>query len=240
MTLEEISRAAGGAFLAMAENIPSARILRDPRWGMQCQSSMRHPLANFAWVESPGIWQDLDLKIENANNFNVYVPYPEVEAPYLDGFRLALTQQTLVAEPLRRSHELRFLVEEAREVSERMRIADFMVTRFYHASSRDIRGSIARGLRDAVNLRLFRISDGRRGISAACALYVGEPVWGIYNVLVDEDDRRQGRGQSLVGSMLATCAAAGRTAQLQCNPNLVRWYTGMGFRPHSFLHIFCF
>lgn len=238
MTVGETSPSISGAFTSMAEHIKGAEILRGP-WGAHCQAPLRHPLANFAWVEDIATWQDLDLPIAHAGCFNVYVPSLEREPDEVFGFRHALTQHTLAAPAKRRPLNVRHLVEEAKSSEERTKIADFMVSQFYSSSSREVRQAMTKGLSLADGLRLFRISDGRRGTAAACALYVGAEVWGIYNVIVEDDFRGFGRGQAMIEEMLAISNDSARLTQLQCNSNLVSWYTGFGFREHSFLHIFC-
>lgn len=222
----------------MAEHISGAEIERGS-WGLHCQAPLRHPLANFAWVQDVETWQDLELPIAHAGCFNVYVPSIHAEPVEVPGFRHALTQHTMTAPAKRRPHSVRHLVEEAKSVEERLKTADFMVNSFYHSSTREVRQAMTKSLSVADGLRLFRISDGRRGTAAACALYVGAEVWGIYNVIVDEDHRRSGRGQAMIEELLAISNDSGRITQLQCNPNLVSWYSALGFRAHSFLHIFC-
>lgn len=200
---------------------------------------MRHPIGNFAWVEAIERWQALDIPITSGTNFNVYVPWADELPPFVEGFRHALSQWTMTAPPIRRAYEARYRVDEAKNSADRLKVADFMVNLFYTTSSRDTRGLMARSIEKATDLRLFTISDGRGGISGACALYIGHEIWGIYNVIVDEDHRHGGRGQALIAEMLAIANDSGRLIQLQCNSNLVDWYGYLGFKSHSCLHIYC-
>lgn len=238
LTLAELSPSIAGAFASMAEHIDGASIERGT-WGLHCQAPLRHPLANFAWVDDVEAWQSLDLPIQLGNCFNVYVPSTDEEPRDVSGFRHALSQNTMTAEAKRRPLSARHFVEECKLKDERLKAADFMVSLFYSSSSREVRSAMTRSLCFAEGLRLFRISDGRGGTAAACALYVRDEVWGIYNVIVDEDRRRAGRGQALIEEMLAISNDARRLTQLQCHPNLVSWYQAFGFRAHSYLHIFC-
>lgn len=239
MNLADASPAISGAFAAMSLNIPGATVIRDPEWGIQVTAPIRHPIGNFAWVQNVRKWQELDLPIGEGAIFNLYVPSVDADPGFIGGFRHALTQRTMLAEPKRRPFEARYRVDEARTGSDRRRISDFMVNLFYGSSAREVRQQMTRSIEAAQNLRLFAISDGRGGISGACALYIGHELWGIYNVIVDEDQRRSGRGHSLIAEMLAIANDSGRMTQLQCNPNLVDWYGMQGFRAHSFLHIYC-
>jgi len=239
LTLEELSPAIAGAFLSMATHVPGATVIRDPDWGLQCESPLRHPIANFAWVDDVEVWQERDVPISIGSNFNVYVPSMEHDAPWLPGFRHALTQHTMIAPPMRRPYEAKYRIDEAKESADRRRVADFMVSLFYSTTPRDMRQIITKSIEMANDLRLFWISGGRNRVAAACALYGGHDIWGIYNVMVDEESRRQGRGASLISEMLATASISRRLIQLQCNQNLSRWYGPMGFRDHSRIHIYC-
>lgn len=239
LSLAEVSPAIAGAFVSMASNVPGMAMRRDPDWGLQCEAPLRHPIANFAWVENIEAWQEKDLPIMVGQSFNVYVPWQDEDGPYVPGFRHALTQRTMIAEPKRRPYEARHRVDEAKTNQERRRVADFMVTLFYHSTPRDTRQIITKSIEMATDLRLYWISNGSGGVAGACALYDGHDIWGIYNVMVDEDMRSSGRGRALIAEMLGMGYQSGRLIQLQCNSNLIDWYASMGFREHSRLHIYC-
>ncbi|MEQ1935617.1 MAG: GNAT family N-acetyltransferase [Fimbriimonadaceae bacterium] len=223
----------------MAVQLPGADLIRED-WGHRVTCDVGHPIGNYAFFMDFEGWKNAaEFPIPNLRAFNLYLNDFELTGPELGIFEERMTLRSLVCCPSKGTREAQFLVEAKRTSEERAEVSEFIVAQFYTASSATVCQKISRSISNSTDLDLFSISDGDNGIAGAAMLTKGTDVWGIYSVCVSPLFQGRGIGRNLVEELCRLAHVSGHQIQLQCAESRLNWYERIGFKTHSFLHVYC-
>lgn len=203
------------------------------RWegGVSCQSSLHHPVSNFAIVRSISSSRAKSLRdvAVGKRAFNTYVlPGPNQNACTrifeATGFRRASQLQMMVeAEPLRSDAPP---PEVASTFDERLAVCRFMARQFFPRQTSSLREAVALATAKSP-VDLVRNHGGQ--IASAAMLSKTPGFIGVYNLCVEASQRDKGWGSELLAAIMNLAAADGCKVTLQCEPSLEPWYLRRGF-----------
>jgi ribosomal protein S18 acetylase RimI-like enzyme len=223
----------------MAAPLPGADLIWEP-WGHRVSCKLGHPIGNYAFFRDYESWKNAEeFAIPNIRAFNLYLNDEYEIGPELGIFEERMTLASLVRPPTGVTRNADFLVEEARASAARQNVALFIVSQFYSSSSAETSRTIVDAIAAADGLDLFFVSDGSGGVAGAAMLTKKSDVWGIYSVCVHPDFQRRRIGANLVQELGRIAAVNRRVVQLQCLESKRGWYEALGFKGHSFLHVYC-
>lgn len=111
--------------------------------------------------------------------------------------------------------------------SERELVVSFVVEQFFRYSSPEVRRVMFLAMM-ASNIPFTGFKIGNRLVGAV-SLKVAGNCMGLYNLCVNESNRGQGIGGSIVQWCVAEAGAAGQRLTLQCSPKVSDWYRIRGF-----------
>lgn len=238
-SLIEVNESIASSYASMAVQLPGAKLIQHG-WGHRVTCDLGHPIGNYAFFMDFASWESAEeFPITSLRSFNLYLNDHDEVGPELGVFEERMTLHSLVCTSALTTRRAQFLVEEARSSENRAAVSQFIAAQFYKNSAAETRHVITNSIANSVDLSLYSISDGTNGIAGAAMLTRSTAVWGIYSVCVDPAFRGRGMGSNLVQELCRIAAVAGRNVQLQCEVSRKSWYLGIGFKAHSFLHVYC-
>lgn len=219
-------------YVALAATMPQV-LITETDDAVVSIAPFAHPLCNFAVVLSQAGLEVARQAGEGRPHFMTYVFDADLQPNVLD-FRLSQELTLMrVDEPAAGP-----ALEPIEGKRERMLLGRFMASQFFSGHRLDLRERIAEANARATSLEFFGFhEDADHEIVGAATLHeVGSTV-GIYNVCVAAANRRRGLGSLIVERLLGEIGRRGKSAVLQCDASLVRWYRRFGFRESGILRV---
>lgn len=240
MTTDDLSVAASElqfrTYLALGLATAGTTHLQEP--GFEgCYGSEDHPICNFAARLKLDPWaanqiQDLAL---SRNSFNVYSAPGDLPARRevrheiltRSGFKLAFTLQQMVSDRPPQFEPVPY--EMAVGVSARTEAATFMGSQFFAKQSSLFRRRVVDATIGASELELYLVRPQNELVAAHMLVPHGNLV-GLFNLCVRPPHQGRGWGTGIVSEIQRLAFEQGRIVTLQCEEQLVAWYSRLGFR----------
>lgn len=219
-------------YLTLGLSMPGSEPVESQAY-LACLGEFEHAICNFATRLDLDPWsvkQLHDLAVARPS-FNVYSlpgdrPAHRHELLERQGFRLSyrLIQMVALPQDPGPAVELRTVTD----ISERVKVAEFMSQQFFTRTPLAIRTQLAKSTAQAMGLDLCDLLDNGQRIGAL--MLCRQPnAMGVYNVCVAAGRRGKGIGRSVVAWSRAEAFLSGVPLCLQCDARLVKWYESLGF-----------
>lgn len=107
-------------------------------------------------------------------------------------------------------------------------VSRFMVQQFFSLNEANFKRAVVHATATGPH-ELWRIDRGTKTVAAAMIVRSRGAI-GLYNLCVSPDFRRRGYGESVIRSCQNLAVSTGLPLILQCEQNLIRWYSKFGFQ----------